>query len=190
MEACASREHGGRVSGLEPNGGGVPACGPAVLGCVGLRAARVALRQRAHHFATHFIACLPWRRPAPCKSECVRACDSVPACPSTHGVRDSSNWQVKAHLKSPYATDYPEVYKKTVPRPQEEKGMRHFESHLARTTREREEGLGADASRAPARLPVRPRGFAHLNCDKLNHGHVRSGAREKKREHVRGSTSR
>eukprot|EP00802_Teleaulax_amphioxeia_P013394 Tamp_13445.p1 GENE.Tamp_13445~~Tamp_13445.p1 ORF type:complete len:396 (-),score=36.69 Tamp_13445:429-1616(-) len=71
-----------------------------------------------------------------------------------------SNWQVKAHLKSPYATDYPEVYKKTVPRPQEEKGMRHFESHLARTTREREEGgIGTcDHLRSGYDKPDRPTG--------------------------------
>ena len=83
----------------------------------------------------------------------------------------SSNWEVKGPagyppIKSPYATDYPEAYKKTLPRALEDKGMRHFEGnpHLARTTAERQEGgigpvihllSGYDQAQRPTgRLPV------------------------------------
>ena len=59
-----------------------------------------------------------------------------------HGPRDNigSNWQVKDKLVSPYATDFPDKYKVDLPRQQEKSGMRHFEGHLARTWKERQEG--------------------------------------------------
>lgn len=78
----------------------------------------------------------------------------------------SSNWQVQTHLKSPYATDFPEKYKVQLPRHQEEKGMRHFDKHLARTTKEQQPGGIAvpehlssgylRPDRPTGRLPIEP----------------------------------
>ena len=43
-------------------------------------------------------------------------------------------------LRSPFAQDFPDKYVVPCPREPERQGMKHFDSHLARTTRERVEG--------------------------------------------------
>ena len=71
-----------------------------------------------------------------------------------------------AAVRSPYATEFPEKYEVQLPRKQEEKGMRPFEQHLARTTKEQEPGgisvpdhlsSGYQRPERPTgRLPVQP----------------------------------